>query len=294
VKDSDDYASIPRDDGFDLIEAVRIIRRHKAVIALMTTWSAAVGLAFALTATPIFRAEVVITEWRENGEGGLSSLAGQLSGFGGLAGVNLLGFNGSGKEARAVLQSRHLIEEFIKRNDLLLKMLPNRTVLPVMWLAVKRFQNEVLGIHEDNRKGTITVAIEWPDPEVAARWANGFIALANESLRLRAIEESKRNVVYLNDQIAHTDSVEIRAVMYDLVKSETKTLMLANGRVDYAFRVVDPAVPPAARIRPNRAGIVLFAAVLGFLFSSLVVIAYMRLRNRRAITGAAPAIKSSV
>jgi LPS O-antigen subunit length determinant protein (WzzB/FepE family) len=82
--------------------------------------------------------------------------------------------------------------------------------------------------------------------------------------------------------------------MYDLVKSETKTLMLANGRVEYAFRVVDPAVPPATRSKPKRAEIVLFAVAVGFIFSSIVVIAYFRFRDTRAITGTAPAIKSSV
>lgn len=279
--------STDRGEGFDFIETLQTLWRYKTVIVVITTLAAAAAVAIALTATPIFRAEVVITDVREGSEGGLASLAGQLSGLGSLAGVNLAASGGAGREARAVLQSRHLIEEFITRNDLLTKILPDSKEPPVMWLAVKRFQNTVLNIHEDTRKGTTTVAIEWTDPNVAARWANDFVALANDLLRSRAIEESKRNVAYLNDQITHTDSVEIRSVMYDLIKTETKTLMLANGRVDYAFRVVDPAVPPAMRTKPQRAAIVLSAVILGLFFSSIVILFYARIRRRRELVRAA-------
>jgi hypothetical protein len=94
------------------------------------------------------------------------------------------------------------------------------------------------------------VAIDWTDPATAAQWANGFVALANELLRTRALVESKRNIAYLNDQISKTDVVELRRVLYGLIESETKTLMLANGRPEYAFRVVDPAVPPELKTRP--------------------------------------------
>jgi LPS O-antigen subunit length determinant protein (WzzB/FepE family) len=280
-------ASNQRGNGLDFIELLQTLWCYKATIVVITTLAAVAALTIALIATPIFRAEVVITDVREAAEGGLASLAGQLSGLGSLAGVNLSGANSVGQEARAVLQSRHLIEEFINRNDLLTRILPNSKEPPLMWLAVKRFQNTVLGIHEDTRKGTITIAIEWTDPVVAARWANGFVALANDLLRSRAIEESKRNVAYLNDQITHTDSVEIRGVMYDLIKTETKTLMLANGRVDYAFRVVDPAVPPAQRSKPQRAAIVLSGVILGFFFSCIVMLCYARIRSRRELVQAA-------
>jgi hypothetical protein len=40
-------------------------------------------------------------------------------------------------------------------------------------------------------------------------------------------------------------------VLYNLIESETKTLMLANARVEYAFTVVDPAVVPGATCQPQ-------------------------------------------
>jgi LPS O-antigen subunit length determinant protein (WzzB/FepE family) len=59
--------------------------------------------------------------------------------------------------------------------------------------------------------------------------------------------------------------------MYNLIETETKTLMLANARVEYAFTVVDPAVAPEIRTSPKRKLIVLSGGVLGGLFGVFAV-----------------------
>jgi len=71
------------------------------------------------------------------------------------------------------------------------------------------------------------VSIDNGDAVTAARWANGYVALANELVRSRALDDAKRNVAYLNEQIARTNEVELRRIMYNLVEDQTKTLMLA-------------------------------------------------------------------
>ena len=113
-----------------------------------------------------------------------------------------------------------------------------------MWLAVKDFKEGVLTIREDKRTGLLTIDVDWEDPAVAAKWANGFVALANERLRTRAIDEATRNIAFLNAQIPQTSVVEVQRAIYNLIESETKTLMLANVRMEFAFTVIDPAVPP--------------------------------------------------
>ena len=58
--------------------------------------------------------------------------------------------------------------------------------------------------------------MEWPDPAIAASWANGFVAVANDLVRTKAREDAQRNVDYLNDQVAKTNSVELRRVLYNI------------------------------------------------------------------------------
>jgi len=269
--DSDERNWADQADEFDLIALWRGARAHRGVIVSVTVLSGLVALVFAIRATPIYRAEVTITQVREDSLSGSAALS-QLSGLASLAGVNLGTGAGPQREALAVLKSRHLVEEFIEQNDLLPVLFRGATKPPTLWRGVKQFREGILNIREDTRQGLTVVAIEWTDPATAARWANAFVALVNELLRTRALVESKRNIAYLNDQVSKTDVVELRRVMYGLIESETKTLMLANGRPEYAFRVVDPAVPPEIRTRPHRAIIVLFGLTVGFIGGTIIAL----------------------
>jgi uncharacterized protein involved in exopolysaccharide biosynthesis len=272
--------SIGEVDGeIDLAVIWRLLWRYKLLVGLTCLTSGIVAVGLALTATPIYRAEVVATSTRNRGMGTADSFASQLGGIASLVGVGLTPADGSAsQEAAAVLDSRHLAEEFIKRNGLLPELLRIVNRRPSLWLAVKEFKEGVLTVRKDLRKGLTTVAIEWTDPATAARWANGYVALANELIRTRALDDANRNINYLNDQIARTNVVELRKVMYDIVENETKNLMLANGRLEYAFEVVDPAVPPEFRVRPHRTLMVLVGLALGLLVGTAVAFILERSR----------------
>ena len=252
-------------DADGLIVAIGVLWRYKYLVIAVTVIGGLIGVFLALTATEIYRAEVMIVQVRDQRmTGSAAPLLNQLSGLATLAGVTLPGAART-EQAQGLLQSRLLAEEFITRHDLLPVLWED--VDPdepqSMWLAVTQLRDGILDIAEDARRGTTTVYVEWKDPEVAARWANDYVALCNELMRSRALEETTRNIKYLNEQIAATNVVELQQVMYDLVKSETQTLMLANARDEYAFSVIDPAVAPEERISPQRRVMVMIGLVLG-------------------------------
>jgi uncharacterized protein involved in exopolysaccharide biosynthesis len=271
------------DREIELKSLLSVVWLHKYLIAAIGAVCLAVGITLALLSTPIYRAEVVVTETRDiNGGGSASGLASKLGGLASVAGINLGGAGaGGGVDARAVLGSRHLVEEFVKRNNLIPELYAEQKEPATLWKAVEDFRKDVLGIHEDKVKGTITISIDWRDRMTAARWATGFVALANDLVRTRTIRDSERGIAYLNEQIAKTSAIELRTVLYDLVQSEMKNLALANGRAEYAFTTVDPAVPPEERIRPKRTIMAGLGAVGGFLLG--VVVAFVR--ERRSIWG---------
>jgi uncharacterized protein involved in exopolysaccharide biosynthesis len=265
----------PNDAGdIDFARIWRVIRGGKYLILSITIVCTGIALAIALSATLIFRAETVITTVRNGELGGQSS--GQLGGLANiasLAGVNLDSGSSADREAKAVLESRSLVQEFISKNNLINVLMPH-AAKPTIWLAVKDFKEGVLSIRDDKRSGLVTIDVDWEDPAVAAKWANGFVALANERLRARAIDEATRNIAFLNAQIPQTSVVEVQHAIYNLIESETKTLMLANVRMEFAFTVIDPAVPPERKYRPKRSLYVLFGLFLGF--SIGVLAAYVR------------------
>ncbi len=272
--------SIDSEDEIGAGALLQVAWNHKYLVVIVTVLCTAAALAYALTAIPIYRAEAVLTEVRDGGMGGAAAGLSQLGGLASMAGLNIGGASAN-RTPQAVLKSRHLVEEFIKRNNLIPELYPKaQQPRPTLWRAVKRFQEGILKISEDTRANKTSVSIEWTDPVAAARWANEFVALANELLRTRALDESTRNVNYLKEQIAKTNVVELQRVMYSLIESETKTLMLANARAEYAFVLVDPAVPPEIRISPKRTIIVL-AGLLGGLSLSLVLAWLLEAIQRR-------------
>ncbi len=278
---SNQAITMERGDGIDIVAIISVMWRYKYLIGSLSIVFALAAVYVALTVREKFRAEVVVTEVHENGLSENGGLAGQLGGLANLAGLQIGA--GGNPNAQGVLTSRHLIEEFIKKQDLVQQLTAKSGKRATLWFAVKRFQETVLKIHEDELKGLTTVSMDWFDPATAAKWANGFVALANELMRVRAIEDASRNVAYLNKQIAETREVEIQRSLSNLIESETKTLMLANGRQDYAFRVVDPAVPPEVRHSPRRVLLVLSGAALGFFVGTVFSLGHDAFRRRKLI-----------
>jgi uncharacterized protein involved in exopolysaccharide biosynthesis len=265
------------DDEIDLGTVSRLVWGNKLLIGLFGLLFAIGAAVLAFTTPPVFRAEVTIVAVRERDING-SGISSQLGALSSLVGVTLGQNGGSGPTADAVLDSRRLVEEYIRRNDLLPVLSPNASKPSTMWLQVKKFKEGSLTVRKDARKGVTTVAVEWTDPALAARWANGLIALANDLIRTRALDDATRNIAYINKQLEQTSTVEMRQVLFDIIKNETKTLMLANGRTDYAFEVVDPAVTPERKIGPHRS----IYIIVGFGLGAFVgfVIAFIRERRR--------------
>jgi uncharacterized protein involved in exopolysaccharide biosynthesis len=270
-----------RADGIDIFAIIRLMWRYKYLIGFMSIVGALLAVYLALTARELFRAEAVVTVVHENGLSDQQGLGGQLGGLASLAGLTPGGTEDAGTQG--VLASRHLIEEFIKRYNLMPLLMPKPGPRSTLWFAVKRFQEHVALIHVDQEKGLTTVSMDWFDPATAAKWTNDFIALANELLRTRAIEDATRNVAFLNAQTQRTQSVEIQHSLNNLIESETKKLMLASGRTDYAFQTIDPAVPPGIRHSPKRALLVVSGTALGFFLGCIIAFGYDAFRRRKSI-----------
>jgi uncharacterized protein involved in exopolysaccharide biosynthesis len=272
------------EDKIDFVALWRLAWSYKYLIVLVTVASTLAAAIVAFTTTPSFRAEAAITEASgENLQGAAAQLSSQLGGIASLVGVDLGGVGNRSREIQGFLKSRQLVEDFVKRYELQSKLFPAAKRPPTLWFAVRQFQNGVLSIRDDKRTGLTRVSVNWTDPVVAARWANDFVALANELLRTKAMNEAKASVVYLNNQVAQTNVVEIQRVMYNLIESETKTLMLANARAEYAFTVVDPAIAPEVRSSPQRMLLILLGMVLGPILGTLAALAHSRLvTGRRA------------
>lgn len=150
---------------------------------------------------------------------------------------------------------------------------------PSSWEAFRIF-DRVRSVDRDRRTGIVTLTIRWRDPHIAASWANRILARANEQIRTRAIDEAGRSLQYLANQLQETNTIQLRDALYKLSEAEQRKRMLATVRPDYAFEVIDPAVPPEQRVSPHRVALVISMAILGAFLGAVIVVVRALLRSR--------------
>jgi uncharacterized protein involved in exopolysaccharide biosynthesis len=274
----------------DVITFISMVWRHRLVVGIVCLVSLAASIGYLQIATPMFRGEVVVVPADEDSmSGNSSSMGDKLGGLASLAGLSLGQETPSEVAADAVLDSRALVEEFIRRNDLVPVVL-RKFKKQTLWRAVNYFKLNLLKVKKDQVKGTTKVSVEWTDPQTASRWANGLVALANEMMRTHVRLDAGRNVEYLDRQLAATNDVDLRKDLSDILESETRKLMLANGRQDYAFQVVDPSVPPEVKSRPQLVLVLLIGIGLGLAVGCTTAFVRERLAERRREAAAEAAL----
>ena len=225
--------------------------------------------------TPVYRSTVLAAPISQSvAPGGLAALASQFAGVAALAGLNLGGDNRTA-EAVATLRSRAFTESFIRERNLLPVLFEDawdaeskdwkQDQEPTMWDAFQLFDG-IRSVDEDVTNGLITVAVKWRDAGLAAQWANGLVADVNARLRAAAIRESQQNLEYLQAELGKSSQVQLQATIFSLIESQMQNAMLANVKVEYAFRVIDPATVAEKRHWPNR----LLLAVLGLFAGGLI------------------------
>jgi capsular polysaccharide biosynthesis protein len=245
--------------------------------------------AAAIFMTPIYRAEVVLVP--TNSQGGKSfgsSAMGQLGGLASLAGINLGAMDQETEEALAVWKSREFTEAFINDRNLMPVLLyglwdaknqqwkGDRKKWPTLARASKFFDKSVRNITHEKMTGLVRMTIEWKDPRMAADWANTLVERLNEEMRARAIARANASVQYLEQELAKTTTVETRQAISRLMEEQIDNKMFANVTTEYAFRVVDRALPPDPRdkVRPQRLLLLVLGPTLGLLFGAFAVLLF--------------------
>lgn len=233
-------------------------------------------------ATPFYRTEALVAVRSPDTGGAAGVLGGQLGGLASLAGIELGGGGSREAEYVAILSSRSLARALIER-DGLLPVLFHKQWDPAAkrWKgkprsvgdAVDLFVKKLRAVSQDRKTGLVTVAVEWSDPKLAARWATSLVDMANRQIRREAIAEAQRNLTFLRGEERRLQVESVRLASYRLVEANMNQIMLANIQPDYAFKTIERAEVPEIEkpVRPKLVLETLIGAVLGGLLAALVV-----------------------
>ena len=279
--------------------------QYKKSVACILILTAAVSSWFALEMPNIYRTTSVLAPATEK-KAGLGGLGSQLGGLASLAGVNLSAAGAIDKTDLAIelLKSKAFLAAFIQKNQLVLPLMatknwnmttdqlvldediydaatktwlrdvpPPRKPEPSLTEAAEVL-SELIELNKDKTTGIVKISLEYLSPELAQQWVQDLVKAVNAEIRTRDIQESENSLRYLNEQLAQTQITELRSALVQLIEDQTKTLMLANIREEYALKVVDPAFLPEEKFKPRRSAVVLLSMFGVMLFLSMI--AYLR------------------
>ena len=286
IDSPDGRAYDPYDDEIDLWELWETLWSGRWLVIAITSVFTLGGITYALLAQEWWKAEVVLAPVEKSA---MSSTLAQFGGLASLAGVDIGG--GEGAEPLAVLKSRELAREFIEEFALmpiLFEDLESSEDKPLdMRDAVKIFDEDIRTVADDKKSGLVTVTMRWKDADSAATWANALVNRVNERMRRQALEEAERNVAYLQKEIATTTVVSLQQSMGRVLEGEMQKLMLARGNEEFAFKVIDRAVPPKLRDAPKRSLIAIVSLLAGGFLGVLVVFLRKAIAARKNATAKA-------
>lgn len=281
-----------QDDEIDLRELFSTLWQGKWIVLATTVLLAAAGVFYALSKPDIYQASVLLAPTQD--EGGVSGISGQLGGLASLAGISLGGGgNNQVVMAKAVLQSHAFLRDFINRHDLAIPLMAteawsmennqwviNREVYnpetggwltdedgeslkPTDWDMVKKFKEAHLNLSSNQETGMVTLSVKSLSPPAAQAWVENLVHDINEYMRRQDVKEAEARIAYLEEKLSETNIAGMQQVFYQLIESETRTVMLASAQDEYIFKTVDPAVVPQEKSGPKRALIAIVATMLG-------------------------------
>lgn len=296
----------------DLRELFMAVWRGKWYVLVVTILFFMVTYFYVSQQANIYRSEALLAPVDQDQSLSLGGLKSQIGGLASLAGVNIGSSSHNNTQlAIQILKSRHFASNFIEQHEItpdlmaakewvigtntivydnsvydessktwVRKVSYPRVSKPTLQEAYEVFKQTV-DIVSDKQTGMITVSVEHISPIVAQQWLSWIIDDINNTMKTRDVIEAEESNNFLRKQLQETKISDIREVLYNLIEEQTKTIMFANVREEYVFKVIDPPLVPEMKSGPNRLLKCILGGMLGGMLATLfVTIRYFKLINQ--------------
>ncbi|TMO67082.1 lipopolysaccharide biosynthesis protein [Pseudoalteromonas aurantia] len=300
IKNSHDLASEKSSTTIDLVDLWLLLWARKWFIIIFSIAGSGLGLGYSLSLPNIYSSSALLAPQDSQNTSGLGALGSNLGGIASLAGVNL---GGSGSDVALhieVLKSKDFLYPFFEKYDVAKvlfavreydkntgkqivdsliyhdgKWLQNpetgKSFKPTDFDVYERFI-KIFNVKHNRTSDLVLVSIDSIDPMQAKVWVSGMVDEINDLLRLRELSERSKSINYLNTQLEKTNVAQMKAVFYGIIEEQTKQMLLAEVRNDFAFKVIESPVVAERKVSPRRAVICILAAIFSLLLACGLVI----------------------
>jgi len=295
-----------------LFELFQTIWAGKWLIILGSLLAATTSAWISLQLPNMYTVEVKIAPVEQGGDSQMSAMIAQYGGIASLAGVPIpSGGGGQIDLLLEILKSRSFMSEFLKETNFGPRLIAIENYDPVsgeetfnselfdeasgQWVrevtppkAPEPSEQEyyeafsgALSVTRDKTSPLIVLTFEHQSPLLGYEVLSQLVERIDEFARTRDKTKSEQAIEYLENKLGQTQLVDVERVLYQMIETETKTLMLAEVNSEYAFQVIDRAVVPENRSKPNRRLIVVLATLVGGMVAVLGVLIHSAVRKRQ-------------
>lgn len=300
-------------DQVEFVYVIRQIRRHWLLFGLWMTLVAAIAVFGSLSLPNMYKSMATLAANEPGGKAG--GLGGALGSVSALAGISL-GGSGEKKSVIAIelMKSRQFFTEFAHKHQLKLPLMAANGWDPatdqlsfdpdIYDVKTKQWVRKPVGLRQsepsdqevfeafvrlfsvsqDKLTNVVTVSFEFVSPKLAQQWLSAYIDEVNLQMRARDVAEAESSIAFISEKVRDTALNEVREVLYSMLEEHHKTLVIANVKPDYVFKVIDPPAVADLKAGPVRSLMVLGALLAGLLIFVLGILAVILWRNTKAIT----------
>lgn len=280
----------PVAEEIDIMMVLRLLYAKKLPLFLGGLAGAVLGLLLSFAVPDLYTSTVKVSPVSG---GGMNSMLQQYGGLASLAGVSLPQNNGDKTAlALATLESDDFLTKFIETNGFEIDLLAatewkresgeiaynqdyidsegNLIVTSGSEYALLREAflqqlRDTLTIVEDQTTSFVTMKFTHVSPVFASHLLRLLVADVNKTLRDMDVQEAEAAIKYLQEYVQEVQFTEVKEAMYGLLQSQIETIMLANVRPEYVFRIIDGPSEPVLRSSPNKLLYVVQGGILGAL-----------------------------
>ena len=272
-------------DLIDISELIDIILNYYKSIILITVGFTFLVSIYSFSQPNIYRSQALVTPVDDQ-SGSMQSLSNQFGGLAALAGIANNDINNVDTNI-AILQSRVLLEGFIKEKNLMRSIFFENwdekndqwidNEIPNIDSAISTLQGAIKVIDKKRMK---VISIDWSDPVLATQWCNEIVVYLNNHIRKQKIEEAEKSIFFLEEELKKTSLVNNKSILFSLIEEQTKNITLANVREEYAFKFIDRAyLSTTSKVRPLRTQTIIFGSIVGFIISIISILSFVLVKK---------------
>lgn len=160
-------------------------------------------------------------------------------------------------EAATILQSIHFLASFVKKENILPVLFADKwdesrhawdldadEVPPTPEAGARYFKKHLLDVQISANADEIRIIVTWNNAEQGAKLANALVTAVNDDVRHRYATEARAHYQAILALMQKPGlPLDVQAMLASTAVDKLDVLTMANVEPDFAFKVIDPALP---------------------------------------------------